>query len=66
MIDSLKNLPERIRPYISVADLNQRILVASGPFRLIGPTDGALVGELAFRCYSWFTALSGLGFGFHD
>ena len=45
----MKDVPERIRPYKSVTDVNQPIHVASGSFRLAGATDGALSGELVFR-----------------
>lgn len=49
MIQSRRDVAERIRPYISVSDLNQPIPVASGSFRLVGPVDAVLSGELLFR-----------------
>jgi hypothetical protein len=49
MTDRPQDVPERMRPYISTADLNERIPVATGPFRLVGPTRGMLNGQLVFR-----------------
>jgi hypothetical protein len=42
-------IPERLRPYIRISDLNEPIPVATGPFRLVGPSDGVLSGQLIFR-----------------
>ena len=49
MIDRLKDFPERIEPYILLQDPSQPVPVASGPFRLVGPTDALLDGHLVFR-----------------
>ena len=49
MNDTLTNLPERIRPYIIMGELNQPLPVIKGPFRLVGPTVGTLDADLTFR-----------------
>ena len=41
--------PDRLRPYIIQKDLNEPVLVAEGPFRLVGPADGQLEADLVFR-----------------
>src|SRR5438105_7841710 len=43
------DLPERLLPYIVSNALNESILVAKGPFRLVGPSDAVLDGDLRFR-----------------
>lgn len=49
MTEDFKDLPNRISPYILLDELNQPVPVASGPFRLIGATDGVLHSDLVFR-----------------
>lgn len=49
MTDTPETIPERMKPYISITDLNDPIPIAAGPFRLVGPTDGVLSGQLVFR-----------------
>src|SRR5882724_1320628 len=49
MTDRLTDIPPRIRPYVSMSGLNEPIQIAAGPFRLVGPTDDALNGQLVFR-----------------
>jgi hypothetical protein len=49
MTDTVANLPERICPYIILDELNQPVPVIKGPFRLVGPTAGALDADLTFR-----------------
>jgi hypothetical protein len=44
-----KYFSPRIPPYVISGDLNQAIPVATGPFRLAGPSDGTLDSDLVFR-----------------
>lgn len=49
MDDFFMDLPFRIKPYILLDYLSQRVPITSGSFRLIGETDGSVEGELVFR-----------------
>ena len=48
--DTLKNIPDRIEPYIIQKELNEPVPIAEGPFRLVSDgTDGQVHGTLTFR-----------------
>lgn len=49
MTDLLNGLPYRLVPYIISTELNQRVPVAAGPFRLSGSTEGVVDGNIYFR-----------------
>jgi hypothetical protein len=49
MIDQLKDVPERIVPYILPTKLDEPVHLLSGPFQLIGSSEARLHADLRFR-----------------
>jgi hypothetical protein len=49
MVDIFESCPDRIVPYVILGELNQPVPLVSGPFRLIGPSEGTLEADLKFR-----------------
>ena len=49
MTDFLKDIPERIQPYLLLKEVDEPVHILPGPFRLIGSSEGTLEAELKFR-----------------
>ena len=49
MTDFLKDIPERIQPYLLLNEVDEPVHILPGPFRLIGSSEGTLEAELRFR-----------------
>ncbi len=47
--DVLKDLPERIQPYLLLGKVDEPVHILPGPFRLIGSSEGTLEGDLRVR-----------------
>jgi hypothetical protein len=44
-----KDIPAGLQPHVSLSELNEPLTVLTGPFRLVGPSEGVLDSNLVFR-----------------